>query len=304
MRPTHRQIEAFRALMITGSMTEAARILSVTQPAVSKIISQLEEEIGFPVFIRKQGRLKPNDNAFMLYAEVEKSFSGLEQIARVAKRIQDQSGGNLRVAVMPTLATGFIAQLISRMYDEAPEDLHLSLQAHGSDEVANLVAAGLFDIGFATTPIDDTRVRMGPVLSVPTFCILPENHLLSEKERVSIEDLENERFIATAEGTPSRIRIDSLFSSLNVTRRIVADARWSLTIADLVQSGLGCSIVDGFTASTFRQRGGIVRPLREELNFPFTYLTRTEETNDSLAGKFLGMFRKEFEDFRCHLMEL
>lgn len=304
MRPTHRQIEAFRALMISGSMTEAARILSVTQPAISKIISQLELELGFPVFSRRQGRLKPNDSAFILYAEVEKSYSGLEQITRVARRIKEQSGGNLRVAVMPTLATGFIASLISRAYQESPEELHISLEAHSSDEIANMVASGLFDVGFATTPIDDTRVVMGPILSVPSFCIFPEGHYLNGREEISLTELEGEKFVSTAEGTPSRIRIDSLFSSMNVTRKIVGDARWSLTIADMVQAGLGCSVVDGFTASTVLRRGGSVKRLKERLDFPFTYLVRTDDVQQGILSGFLDMFRAEFEEFKTHLDQI
>ena len=66
MRITHRQIEAFRALMVSGSMTEAAQYLSVTQPAVSKIISQLESELGFSLFERRQGKLSPTDDGYIL----------------------------------------------------------------------------------------------------------------------------------------------------------------------------------------------------------------------------------------------
>lgn len=301
MRPTHRQIEAFRALMLSESMTDAARLLSVTQPAVSKIISQLEEELGLALFDRRQGKLSPTDDAHILYAEVEQSYSGLERVTRVARRIKNRTGGNLRLALMPALATGFIVQVVQRLY-ESDSDLHLSLQAYGSEEIVDLVASGLYDLGFATTPVDTTRIHTGPVMSVPSFCILPPHHRLANKSEISVFDLEGEKFIVTAEGTPSRLRTDSLFTSLNVSREILIEARWSLSISELVQAGLGCSIVDGFTASTFADKGGTVRPLKERLDFNFVHIAPQSSTNSNALKQFHDAFEMEFDKFRTGLL--
>lgn len=301
IRPTHRQIEVFRALMLSESMTEAARHLSVTQPAVSKIISQLEEELDFSLFDRRQGKLSPTDEAQILYSEVEQSYRGLERVIRAAKRIKNRTGGNLSVAVMPAMATGFIVQVIKKLYENS-NNVHLSLQAYGSEEIVDLVASGLYDFGITTTPIDSTRIHSGEIMSVPSFCILPPHHLLIEKNEISVFDLEGEKFIATAEGTPSRLRIDSLFTSMNVSREVFIEARWSLSISELVQAGLGCSIVDGFTASTFADRGGIVRPLKEKMDFVFVSVAPQSSPSSNLVKQFHEIFEIEFEKFRTSLL--
>lgn len=301
MRLTHRQIEAFRALMLTGSMTEAARLLSVTQPAVSKIISLLEEEVGFSLFDRRQGRLSPTDEAYILFSEVKQSYSGLDRIARTAKRILSGTGGSLRLAILPTLATGFIVQVVQRLYKDN-HNMQLSLQAYGSEEIADLVASGFYDLGFATTPVDSARVQVGPVLSVPSFCLLPPQHQLAQQSKVSVIDLEGEKFIAIAEGVPSRLRADALFTSLNVTRDILIEARWSLTVSELVHAGLGCSIVDGFTAFTFARHGGIVRPLEENLDFTFVQVTRRSSSKSAALTQFQETFDSEFDKFRERLV--
>ena len=299
---THRQIEAFRALMLSGSVTEAGRLLSVTQPAVSKIMSQLEAELGFALFDRRQGKLTPTGDAHILYSEVERSYTGLERVTQAARRIRSGTGGNLRVAVMPTLSTGFIVE-VARRICMSEDDVQLSIQVYGSDEIVDLVSSGLYDVGFATTPVDANRVHMGPVMSVPSFCILPPRHRLAELDVVSIADLNGERFVATASGTPSRLRADSLFSSMNVARKVVIEARWSLTVSELVQAGLGCGVVDGFTAATFADRGGIVRPLRERLDFAFVHVVpRASSTNGSL-GRFLDVFTEELSRFNDKLAD-
>ncbi|WP_172327259.1 LysR substrate-binding domain-containing protein [Mangrovicoccus sp. HB161399] len=297
IRPTHRQIEAFRAVMVAASVTEAARMLSVSQPAVSKILGQLEAALGFALFERRQGGLKPTDAAFALYTEVERSYSGLERVARAALRIRNRSAGRLRIAALPTFSLAFLGRVVIRMRAEHA-DVQLSMQNYNSEEVVDFVAAGLCDLGFAMTPVDRTRVEVGALMSVPSFCILPPGHRLSAQPRVSVRDLEGEEFIATSEGTSSRLRTDALFDSMNVTRRINVDARWSATISELVESGLGMSIVDAFAAWQFARRGGTVRPLAENLDFTFVCVQPRQAGRSGLAQIFLDIFGEELAAFR------
>lgn len=301
MRITHRQIEAFRALMLSETMTEAAQLLSVTQPAVSKIITQLELELGFSLFVRSQGKLTPTDDCYILYSEVERSFTGIEQIKRAAKRIQDRTAGGLRIAVLPTFASTFIARVVKRLYSSV-STIQLSIHACNSDEAVELVASGLCELGFTITPVDARHVHAGPVMSVPSFCILPSDHHLRDQDEVSVQDIAGENFIATAEGTSSRLRIDALFASMNITREIRTEARWSLTISEFVQSGLGCSIVDGFTAANFADRGGLVKPLREKLDFTFVCITPRFAVETSAIRHFNHAFDLEFDEFKKTLL--
>ncbi|WP_138464370.1 LysR substrate-binding domain-containing protein [Poseidonocella sp. HB161398] len=296
-RLTHRQIEAFRAVMVAASVTEAARMLSVTQPAVSKILTQLEATLGFALFERRQGGLKPTDAAFSLYTEVERSYSGLERVSRAAHRIRNRSAGRLRIAALPTFSLAFLGRVVIRMRAEHPA-IQLSLQNYNSEEVVDFVAAGLCDLGFAMTPVDRNRVDVGPLMSVPAFCILPPGHRLAALPRISVRDLEGEEFIATSEGTSSRLRTDALFDSLNVARRVNVDARWSATIAELVEAGLGASIVDAFAAWQFAGRGGTVRPLEERLDFTFVCVQPRQGTGGGLARIFLDTFAEELAAFR------
>ena len=83
MQLNTRQIEAFRAVMLTGSMTIAAEFLRVTQPAVSRLVKDLEKHLKFRLFRRQGNRLIPTHEATILFAEVDRFYVGLDRIAKI-----------------------------------------------------------------------------------------------------------------------------------------------------------------------------------------------------------------------------
>ena len=85
MRLNMRQIEAFRAVYQTGGMTSAGQMMNITQPAVSRLIRDLEAEIGLALFVREGTTIAPTPDAASLYEEVERSFHGLDQVALFAR---------------------------------------------------------------------------------------------------------------------------------------------------------------------------------------------------------------------------
>ena len=113
----HRQLEAFRAVMEAGTVTVAAERLYITQPAVSRLIQDLESALALTLFERRRGRLAPTVEAQALYEEVERSFSGLDKIAQAAADIRSLSRGTLRIAAMPALALGFLPRTIKKFSD-------------------------------------------------------------------------------------------------------------------------------------------------------------------------------------------
>jgi len=108
MRLSHRQIEAFRAIIESGSVTAAADLLFLTQPSVSRLLADLEAELGFALFARIGRSLTPTPEADALYEEVRRSFVGLQEISRVADDIRQYRSGSLKIAAMPALGLQFL----------------------------------------------------------------------------------------------------------------------------------------------------------------------------------------------------
>jgi DNA-binding transcriptional LysR family regulator len=115
-----RQIEAFRAVMLTGSVVAAARLMSVTQPGVSRTIGLMELRLGYPLFERKGRRLVPTPEAEALYREVEHLYGSIERIGQVAQDIRFQRAGALRIATLPALAQWLVPRGITRFLSTRP----------------------------------------------------------------------------------------------------------------------------------------------------------------------------------------
>src|SRR5689334_17195859 len=154
-----RQIEAFRAMMLTGGATDAAKLMGVTQPAVSRMIRDLQLALDLKLFERRGARLVPTGEARGLYAEVERSFLGLDRIAAAAVELRTRRAGILRIASLPALANGFLPHCVGGFLAQRPK-LDLMLSGLVSHIVLDIVASGQSDLGFAQAPIEHTGVTI------------------------------------------------------------------------------------------------------------------------------------------------
>lgn len=121
MRFKLRQMEVFRAVMITGSMSGAGRVLNITQPAVSRIVSYTEQSLGLRLFERIGTRLAPTTEASILMAAVETLYENALQVDDLARDLARRPGGTLTIAASPSLALHVIPTVIARFLKAHPQ---------------------------------------------------------------------------------------------------------------------------------------------------------------------------------------
>ena len=110
-----RQLEAFAAVMSTGSVTAAGRLLGRSQPAISRLLQELEAEIGYALFTRSGPRVTPTDQGFLLYDDVERALSSLQQIRGRAEEIARGQAQPLLLAATSALAAGLVPDALKRI---------------------------------------------------------------------------------------------------------------------------------------------------------------------------------------------
>lgn len=294
-RLTHRQLEAFRAVIETGKVTAAADVLNTTQPSVSRMLSDLEEVAGFALFERRGRQLIPTAEALALHEEVERSFVGLSEISRVIEDIRQFRRGSLLIAGMPALALRFLPGVIAAFIKEEP-GITVSLRTRSSQAVLRHLSSQQFDLGFASLETDHPAVIRRPIYTAPMLAVLPIGHPLGNKERLEPADFHDQPFVALGSEITTRSETDIFFSSAKARPRIVAEAQLSASICELVASGAGLSIVEPVTAVNFAAVGKVVsRPLHPEQPFRYDLLLPALREPSRVATRFLELVDARFD---------
>lgn len=287
MKLYHRQLEAFRALIETGSVTEAASRIHVTQPAASRLISDLEHTVGYALFRREKKRLSPTPEALALFEEVDRSFIGLGTIAEAAQEIGNFRRGSLHIAGLPALALDFLPRIVSQFCADKP-DISVSLQIHSSQRVLQCIASQQFDLGFAEIEAEHPAVVSRTLYDAPIVAILPKDHPLLERSTLTPEDFENENFVSLGANYLTRQRIDAVFLASNVTRKMHIETQLSMAVGNLVAAGAGVSLIDHVTAFGLRDRGLVqTRPFLPEIKFTYRVLLPSHRPLSRLGETFL-----------------
>jgi DNA-binding transcriptional LysR family regulator len=245
-----RQLEAMRAVVATGTTTQAAEIMGLTQSAVSRLISQLEDGLGFVLFDRHRGRLAITPEGREFFNAAERILDEVDQIRETADNIRAHGAGTLRIAAMPAIGTCMLPRPL-QMLQEEHKRLNVIVHLKTRSELQHAVADRQYDVGLATLPISDQGIRVEPLCRVRSVLIMPKGHRLAEKAVVKADDLAGERFVSLSADTVMRYRTEDLFTRMKIGRQLTVEAQSTILMGNLVELGLGVAVVHPFVADHF-----------------------------------------------------
>lgn len=286
-----RQVEAFKAVIDTSSVTGAANLLHVSQPSLSRLLKTLEGSLGFSLFERRKGRLVATPEALLLYEEVQKYFRSLQTLAQTAVDIRSLSRGHLRLASFAALSIAVTPRTIKRFCRLNP-DMRVSITTGQSRQVVDLVAARFADLGIADPMAVSDSVRVEKRWQFPCVCVVPDGHRLTERERIGIEDLSGETIIGLGREFLSRYRQGAaLYDSLAPSMHI--QVQQSIAACALVAEKAGIAIVDPFTARQWQPMGLAIKSLAVDIPFEICVVASLEIPLSIAARQFLALFEEE-----------
>ncbi len=285
-----RQVEAFRTVALSGSVSSAAQRLYISQPAVSRLIADLEEVVGFALFDRAR-RFQLTAEGRLLFRDVQHAFSGLEWIAKRAEEIATFQVGQLRIASSPALALGLLPPLI-REFQQQHTGVNLASHVRSSPDVAQWVASGQIDVGFAALPVNQAGVRVHVFPPLPAICMVPRSHPLSKEPFVTPEMLASDSIISLGSDSMLRTLVDEAFEQANVSVVSSVETSMSAQAAMLVHEGMGIAIIDPLTAMAFQHPGLVLRPLQPFVAYDYAMLAPENTEPSLLAQAFIKATRR------------
>jgi len=253
------RLRAFRALMVTGSVTKAAERLRLTQPAVSRSLSALEKDLGFELFSRGRGRLVVTKQGEAFYREAEHILRGIDDFPEIIKNIRLNRNPYLRIVTLPPLERIFVPEVVTRFATEFPS-VKVYVESRARRDVESWIAGLHYDIGITALPVHHPGVISHQFASFDTVLVVAPGSPLATKPKVGFEDLADEPFIALDHASLIRHGGDVMFAEANITPNIRFETSSALTAAQLAGNGLGFAFVDPFSASMLGDRI-VARPM-------------------------------------------
>ena len=284
-----RQIEAFKAVIEAGTVTQAAIRLGISQPAVSKLLQLFERGAGILLFVRDRGRLSPTPEARILYEEVERIFQAAGRVRQAAQEIRSLRIGSLSVGVMPALATGFAQEILARLPITQP-GIAVTLQSQETPKLVEQLVTHRIELCYSVIPMDHPELRSEQLCRVPLVCILPHGHRLASRAEIRCKDLAGERFASFRHDSAIRRRIDQAFDDAKVSRTISIEAPMAPSICAYVARGLGVSIVNPLYIGAFAP-ALVVRPFRPRIESDIIMAMPRGRRLSVIAEAFAAMSR-------------
>ncbi len=275
-----RQVEVFKAIMECGSITRAADVLFVSQPAVTKSLQLLEHSLGLKLFTRTPKGLVPTSVARAFYTEVERSFIGLAHLRDYAGELRSLKHERLRVSVIPALSDRWLPQVLVRFLDKYP-DASLSFQAASSPHTAQLVGQRQIDLGIAQSRIEDVSMERTLLFSLEAVCIMPANHPLTAEAVITPAHLHGQVFVSLSRQDIITIQLQRALDEAGVKVSRQVEVSLGASVRELVGLGFGIGIVDWGTVMERDDENFVIRPFRPRLEMPI-YLLRMRDRPASL----------------------
>lgn len=288
-----KQVETFRAVVLTGSMTAAAERLHTSQPNVSRVIGKLEAEVGFELFDRVGGRVVATKGGEALFREVERAFVGLDSLGESARAIRQAGAGTLRIAAAASISVSVMPTAI-RLFQQRYPALRIVLETSESSVIANWTATRHCDLGFVSYVAEKPGVVATAIHSESAVCLVPAGHRLAGRRRLAPADLHGERFISLPGGSASRRAIDAVFAA-DDGRVLVLETPFAATICRMVSEGLGLSLVNPITSRALKLPGVVALPFKPDIAFTSFLLRSPLAARETHAEHFLACVQAAFD---------
>jgi len=271
--------------MMTGTITGASEMMDVSQPAVTRLIQDLERILGFALFVRQGRQITPTVEGRLFFSEVETSHLGLEQLTHSAVNIREYKEGCLRVVTIPSVVTMFIGGIL-RTFNAAYPNVAVSLEVQPTQRVFEYITSGQCDLGLSTLPMESPAVVSRSVLRGQSVCIFPKGHGLGRKAKIKPKDLVGEEFISYRSDSLYRHRVDQVFSGAKVERCLRYEARTTDAICKMVAAGIGVSVIGPSFPGVKLDAGIEVRPFSPALHGDLALLYLRQKESGRLISAF------------------
>lgn len=237
-----KHLQYFLEVAKHNSFSVAAERLFITQPTISKMIKNLEDELGVTLFVRSRKNLTLTDAGQMILEQAALINQAFHNLNNELNNLLDLKKGHIRMGLPPIFDAHFLLQLIGRFHEKYP-GITFQLGEDGSKKIEEDVSNNNLDVGVVVTPINNELFMHYPILEEDLMLILHPSHPFAERETVNLAELSKESFILFNKDFTLHDRIIFACNNVGFNPHIVSkSSQWSF-IEEMVSWNLGVSLL-------------------------------------------------------------
>ncbi|MFD4839579.1 LysR family transcriptional regulator [Achromobacter sp. NPDC058515] len=284
-----RHIEIFEAIRRTGSLTEAAAALHISQPAASKLLAHAEAQLGFKLFDRVKGRLVATREADILTPEIARLSQDLNSVRRLASNLRDRPNGHLRLGCAPALGLGLLPGVV-RDSREAQPGITFDIHTHHSAELVQGLLTRELDLAITFDTNDYpglTRISLGHTELVH----LSRKPATGPMCLSDLADLSGDTLIVLDASDASGALLQLALDAQGLAPQVAIQVQTHYVACALVEAGCGDAIVDAITAQAMLRPGMSLRRLEPALRVPLSIMARSQDPLSALHRELIERLR-------------
>lgn len=285
-----RHIEVFYAIMQAGSVTGAAQLLNVTQPAVSNVLRHAEQQLGLKLFERIAGRLQPTPEAYDLFPDVQEIFGRIGTLNRMIEEMQGGRTGRLAVAASPTLVNAFLPKAIARLKTYGAQVTILALPTAIAVE---RVARREVDIGFVYGPVTDPGVIAEALAESDLVCAVHRRSPLAKHKVLEPHHLASTSVVSTGRSTRIAVATKEACDAHGLpTPTVSVEVNSSLAACLMAAEEVGVGLVDFATANQYISPDVVFRPFRPKVVLHLYLIFPKDRPQSRTTARFAQALRE------------
>jgi DNA-binding transcriptional LysR family regulator len=284
-----RQMEVFRAVMLTGGVNSAAELLHVSPPAISKVLAQAARASGLVLFERLKGRLIPTPEAHLLHAEIDQLWRGVEKVRDTTRELSTGAQATLRLVCSASLAPYLVSRSVAALYEQFPR-LQCRVQVVAPDIINQTLLDRSTHLGIALAPHDNPNLATVRSYQCGLACVMRSDHRLAKKKLVKPADLAGERVISSPESVPFGQTLKRAFGAAGERMHRDFECISSTTACWFAQAGVGVAVVDEVAIAGGLLAGLEVRPFQSGEKLPVRIIRNRYRPMSVVEKAFVEVF--------------
>ncbi|WP_421847549.1 LysR family transcriptional regulator [Marinomonas sp.] len=291
------KLRIFHEVFVTGNITRAAERSYVSQPAASKMLANFEEEIGYKLFVRNNGKLIPTDEALYLHEEVYGILQGVNHLEDSIKRAKNSKTGRLRICTIFGPSYQFLPELIAEYIKDNP-GVDVSLHLSGCSAIRQGIASGQYQIGLVDKAQSSSK-HDAVAFDLPCYCAVPKDHPAALLDVIHPKDLLDLSWITLDSENATTKALKRIYTEVGLPLNRTLEVHTTIHGLSFVNLGMGATLVDilnfRYFDKVFQLPNVVLKPFHPSVVEPLEVLTSNLSPLSGLAKDFYDALIRKLE---------